>query len=464
METEFVGLDETKFNLSNSSSDDDFAPLTASLTRALGDAEGGIDKSEKPQLQHTEVSIHRHPRASPIPTAATTGEVHPRTLWGQEADGAMVLTMGGQPMTRTLADINRVMRAQHSESYRQTSAVKPPPKKSPPSAKPGSADHLPWPPRPAASSPPQVGQLLHSAASQMPSSALPGRQTKTPIKAPSGVRPTPQSSQYSAQQHDAAARAYYDYQMQQHHYHHRQWQEFMSYHARQSRPLTLPALPHTQETPQKSPLLPTSRPHPIQSEHPSTADRKAAPRNLAGFPRSRASMSVSPFETLRKSAPKDTPPVVSGKENASSKTSTAAKSPTGNPNPCHCKKSRCLKLYCECFSNKLYCDGCKCIDCQNTPRYDSIREKAMQEAMSKNKLAFGQTEGCKCRRSECLKKYCEVRYLAVFASAFNFIPFLIFVLTTYLDTTFTVFSSRGYLQRQMQMFRLYEQSGLSKTH
>jgi hypothetical protein len=227
----------------------------------------------------------------------------------------------------------------------------------------------------------------------------------------------PQSSQFSAaHQHDAAAaRAFYDYQRQQqqqqhHYYQHRQWQEFMSYQrARQTRPLTLPTLSHGQETPQKSVLLPPFRPHAVGSEHPSSADRKAVPRKLARLPpASRVSMSMSPLDTSRKDSPKDTPPIVSGKENAPARTSTAAKMPTGNPNPCHCKKSRCLKLYCECFSNKLYCDGCKCIDCQNTPRYDSLREKAMQEAMSKNKLAFGHTEGCKCRRSECLKKYCEV--------------------------------------------------------
>lgn len=40
--------------------------------------------------------------------------------------------------------------------------------------------------------------------------------------------------------------------------------------------------------------------------------------------------------------------------------------------PCNCKKSKCLKLYCECFAGELYCDGCNCNDCHNTTAYVSI--------------------------------------------------------------------------------------------
>jgi Tesmin/TSO1-like CXC domain, cysteine-rich domain len=41
-------------------------------------------------------------------------------------------------------------------------------------------------------------------------------------------------------------------------------------------------------------------------------------------------------------------------------------------NPCNCKKSRCLKLYCECFAAELFCDGCNCVDCQNTETHVSL--------------------------------------------------------------------------------------------
>ena len=55
---------------------------------------------------------------------------------------------------------------------------------------------------------------------------------------------------------------------------------------------------------------------------------------------------------------------------------------------CNCKKSHCLKLYCECFSNKTYCGGCNCINCLNTRENEAIREKAMQATLDRNPIAF----------------------------------------------------------------------------
>ncbi len=55
---------------------------------------------------------------------------------------------------------------------------------------------------------------------------------------------------------------------------------------------------------------------------------------------------------------------------------------------CNCKKSHCLKLYCECFSNKGFCSGCNCINCLNTPENEAIREKAMQATLERNPVAF----------------------------------------------------------------------------
>jgi len=86
-------------------------------------------------------------------------------------------------------------------------------------------------------------------------------------------------------------------------------------------------------------------------------------------------------------------------------------------NPCNCKKSKCLKLYCECFSASIYCNGCNCNDCHNTAAYENLRQKAIKDTKAKNPSAFQSktnskesathTSGCKCKKSACLKKYCE---------------------------------------------------------
>ncbi len=87
---------------------------------------------------------------------------------------------------------------------------------------------------------------------------------------------------------------------------------------------------------------------------------------------------------------------------------------------CNCKKSHCLKLYCECFSSRSMCDGCNCVDCRNRPEFYETRESAIQSIEEKNSGAFNpkivriqgpsllhHTRGCHCKKSNCLKKYCE---------------------------------------------------------
>jgi hypothetical protein len=68
---------------------------------------------------------------------------------------------------------------------------------------------------------------------------------------------------------------------------------------------------------------------------------------------------------------------------------------------CTCKKSHCLKQYCECFAAKRACEGCKCMDCYNKTSHNELREEAINISKT-NKL-----NGCYCKRIRCLKKYCD---------------------------------------------------------
>lgn len=79
---------------------------------------------------------------------------------------------------------------------------------------------------------------------------------------------------------------------------------------------------------------------------------------------------------------------------------------------CNCKKTKCLKLYCECFNKDRYCtDLCSCTSCRNQPGFEAQRNEAIAEIKERNPVAFKPklktTTVCTCKRSRCLKKYCE---------------------------------------------------------
>ncbi|XP_051129723.1 protein tesmin/TSO1-like CXC 2 [Andrographis paniculata] len=100
---------------------------------------------------------------------------------------------------------------------------------------------------------------------------------------------------------------------------------------------------------------------------------------------------------------------------------------------CNCKKSKCLKLYCECFAAGTFCgEPCACIECFNRPANKEKVSATRKQIESRNPLAFApkvirgsdssserqddssktpasarHKRGCNCKKSSCLKKYCE---------------------------------------------------------
>ncbi|XP_025044720.2 tesmin [Pelodiscus sinensis] len=94
---------------------------------------------------------------------------------------------------------------------------------------------------------------------------------------------------------------------------------------------------------------------------------------------------------------------------------------TKSKKPCNCTKSQCLKLYCDCFANGDFCNNCNCNNCYNNPFHETERFKAIKACLDRNPEAFlpkigkgklgdikpRHNKGCNCKRSGCLKNYCE---------------------------------------------------------
>ena len=82
---------------------------------------------------------------------------------------------------------------------------------------------------------------------------------------------------------------------------------------------------------------------------------------------------------------------------------------------CNCKKSRCLKLYCECFAAQKNCTKeCNCVECHNTMEHGEDKQGALTRIMAKNPFSLlrrtvADSEpliGCNCKKSSCQQNYC----------------------------------------------------------
>ena len=71
---------------------------------------------------------------------------------------------------------------------------------------------------------------------------------------------------------------------------------------------------------------------------------------------------------------------------------------------CRCKYSHCLKLYCECLAAAKACnEACKCLGCQNLGNAVGVRKRLVRNI----NLLAGIPVVCRCRRTKCVKKYCD---------------------------------------------------------
>ena len=78
---------------------------------------------------------------------------------------------------------------------------------------------------------------------------------------------------------------------------------------------------------------------------------------------------------------------------------------------CTCKKTKCIKKYCECFSSGNLCYNCKCENCENKPYYienkSNIKKEEENIELDEDENEEKKLIICTCSKSGCNKNYCE---------------------------------------------------------
>jgi hypothetical protein len=56
---------------------------------------------------------------------------------------------------------------------------------------------------------------------------------------------------------------------------------------------------------------------------------------------------------------------------------------------CSCSKSKCLKLYCECFAKGVHCGPeCGCTCCNNLEQFTEVIEQSKFDILKRDPFAF----------------------------------------------------------------------------